>query len=66
MDLQTRQLHEDWQNLTAHQKQREMELEEKEKAIIYKREILERERLKIMGEVSVYIYMFSDNNYYHM
>lgn len=32
-----------------------MELEEKEKAIIYKRDKLERERLKLMGEVSLVV-----------
>lgn len=49
---QTKQLHEDWQNLTALQRQRELELEEKEKELIYRREKLEKERFKIMSEVT--------------
>ena len=51
--MQTRQLQEDWHNLTVQQQQRELELKEKEKELIVRREELERERHKIWGEVSV-------------
>ncbi|KAJ3648828.1 hypothetical protein Zmor_020600 [Zophobas morio] len=49
---QTRQLQEDWHNLTVQQQQRELELKEKEKELIVRREELERERHKIWGEIN--------------
>jgi kinesin family protein 16B len=49
---QTRQLQEDWRSLTVQQTQRELELKEKEKELIARREELERERLKISGEIN--------------
>lgn len=62
MSPQTRQLQEDWRSLTVQQTQRELELKEKEKELIARREELERERLKISGEVcrtsSFYFFLF--------
>jgi hypothetical protein len=52
MSPQTRQLQEDWRSLTVQQTQRELELKEKEKELIARREELERERLKISGEIN--------------
>lgn len=50
--LQARQLQEDWRNLTAQQKQKEQELDIKEKELIRRREMLELERRNLLNEVS--------------
>lgn len=55
--FKARQLQENWRQITAQQKQREQELQRKEKELILQREELERERKKLMGEVS-FIYAF--------
>lgn len=44
-------MQEDWRNLTAQQKQKEQELEDKEKELIRRREILEMERKNLLNEV---------------
>lgn len=49
---QTRQLQENWNNLTKQQQQRELELKEKEKELVAHREELENERHKLWGDVS--------------
>ncbi|XP_049826777.1 kinesin-like protein Klp98A isoform X3 [Aethina tumida] len=46
----SRQLREDWNNLTDHQREKEQELKQKELELIRQREELERERQKLMGE----------------
>lgn len=50
---QTRQLQENWNNLTKQQQQRELELKEKEQELIARREELESERQKLWGDVSI-------------
>lgn len=49
--MQARQLQEDWRNLTAQQKQKEQELEIKEKELVRRRELLELERRNLLNEV---------------
>lgn len=49
--LQAKQLHEDWQVLTDQQKDRESQLKKKEQELILQREDLERDRLRVLGEV---------------
>ncbi|KAJ8925878.1 hypothetical protein NQ315_009730 [Exocentrus adspersus] len=49
---QTRQLQEDWQNLTTQQRSREMELQKRENELIIEREELERKRRTILGDIS--------------
>lgn len=47
-------MQEDWRTLTAQQKQKEEELENKEKELIRRREILELERRNLLNEVKVH------------
>lgn len=49
---QTRQLHEDWISLNQQQREREMELKRKENDLIFQRQELEKERLKLLGEIN--------------
>ncbi|CAG9762124.1 unnamed protein product [Ceutorhynchus assimilis] len=49
---QTRQLHEDWLVLTEQQRETEMELKRKEQDLIFQRQELEKDRLKIVGEIN--------------
>lgn len=49
--MQAKQLHEDWQVLTDQQKDRESQLKKKEQELILQREDLERDRLRVLGEV---------------
>ncbi|CAG9861907.1 unnamed protein product [Phyllotreta striolata] len=48
---QTRQLQEDWRNLSAHQRLKEIELERKEGELMLRKEKLERERKTVMSEI---------------
>lgn len=47
-------MQEDWRNLTAQQKQKEQELQNKEKELIRRREMLELERRNLLNEVRVH------------
>ncbi|KAH1007307.1 hypothetical protein HUJ04_004562 [Dendroctonus ponderosae] len=49
---QAKQLHDDWQVLTDQQKDRESELEKKEQDLIMQREELEKDRLRVLGEIN--------------
>lgn len=60
--VQARQLQEDWRNLTAQQKQKEQELEIKEKELIRRREMLELERRNLLNEVRGHELMASMHN----
>lgn len=62
--IQARQLQEDWRYLTAHQKQKEQELEMKEKELIRRREMLELERRNLLNEVKYCKFLLRMHNYY--